>query len=545
MNGVPPATPHDEVVRSAGVVSGAVLISRFTGLAREIAMARLFGAGVAKDAYEIGFRLPNLTRDLFAEGALSAAFVPVFTKVLAAKGRRDAQHLANLVATAILLVVGGFCLISMVISPLLVTLFAGQFRNVPGKFEMTVDLTRAMFPMLLLVALAAQAMGMLNAHGRFGVPALASTWFNIGSLLVGLGAGYWVAPQFGLDPIYGMAWGVTAGAALQFLWQAPSLVRLGYGFRPSLDWRNEGLRDILALMGPAVIGSAALQINVLISTHLAAGIRDASGQVMDGPVSWLGYAYRFLQLPMGLFGVAIGSATLPALSRAAGAGELVEFRGLLSRSLGMVLLLTVPSAVGLWVLGEPIVGLIYEGGRFTPHDTAQTASALAAYAAGLVGYSAVKVLTPGFYALGDARTPMYISFASIGVYGAFAFALTEPLGHVGLAVATSISATFSFAVKTWRMRSVLGGIDGRGLASSLLRICAAAAAMALVCWAADSAIQDRAGTTRLARALSLLVSIPLGVAVFGGACHLLRVRELRDTMRAVGAPLRRRFSRGR
>ena len=304
-------------MRSAGVVSAAVFLSRITGLVREMVMARLFGAGQSYDAFLLGFRIPNLTRDLFAEGALSSAFVPVFTQYLATKGKREAAELSNLVATALVLVVGAICVLGMIFSPQLVWLLASGFARVPGKFELAVTLTRVMFPFLLLVALAAQAMGVLNALNQFGIPALSSTFFNIGSVVFGLGFGYTVGHWMGMSLMMSMAWGVVFGGAVQWLFQVPSLYRAGIRYRPRIDFAHPGLRNILRLMGPAILGNAAVQINVLVNTNFASSITDAAGHVINGPVSWLGYAFRFMQLPLGLFGVAIASATLPAISRSA------------------------------------------------------------------------------------------------------------------------------------------------------------------------------------------------------------------------------------
>src|SRR5438105_1750826 len=233
--------PAESVVRSAGIVSVAVGMSRITGLVREIVMARLFGAGFVYDAFLLGFRIPNLTRDLFAEGALSSAFVPIFTQTLAAKGRKEAERLSNLVATAIILVVGAICVLGLIFSPVLVNLLAQGFHRVPGKFELAVKLTRIMFPFLLLVALAAQAMGVLNASNRFAIPATASTLFNIGSVGFGLALGFLLGPWLGIAPITGMAIGVVFGGALQLLWQVPSMRALGFRFRPMLDWSHPGL----------------------------------------------------------------------------------------------------------------------------------------------------------------------------------------------------------------------------------------------------------------------------------------------------------------
>src|SRR5512140_3070619 len=262
--------PEPNVVRSAGIVSAAVALSRVSGLVREMAMARLFGAGQAYDAFLLGFRIPNLTRDLFAEGALSSAVVPTFTQYLATKGKRQAAELANLVATAIVVVVGLLCLAGVVFSPELVRLLAPGFAATPGKFELAVQMTRIMFPFLLLVALAAQAMGILNACNRFGVPALSSTFFNLGSVGFGIVlGGKWLGPVLHLAPIEGMAIGVVLGGALQLIWQLPSLHQLGFRFRAILDWSDPGLQRILRLMVPAILGNAAVQINVMVNTNFA------------------------------------------------------------------------------------------------------------------------------------------------------------------------------------------------------------------------------------------------------------------------------------
>src|SRR5260370_11198442 len=271
---------QENVVRSAGVVSAAVLLSRLTGLVREIAMARLFGAGVANDAFVIGFRIPNLTRDLFAEGALSSAFVPTFTSYLQTKGKAQAAHLSNLVATALILIVSLVCAAGMIWTPQLVTLLAGKFAQVPGKFELAVTLTRTMFPFLLLVALAAQAMGVLNASNRFGMPALASSFFNVGSLVFGLAAGFWAGPRRVIPPVQGMAYGVIFGGAVQLLCQLPGLARCGFAFRPAVDWSHPGLRHIFALMGPAILVHAAVQVNGFVNTSFASGILHPAGHVM-------------------------------------------------------------------------------------------------------------------------------------------------------------------------------------------------------------------------------------------------------------------------
>jgi putative peptidoglycan lipid II flippase len=537
-------TRTESVMRSAGIVSIAVFMSRVTGLLRESLMARLFGAGLIYDAFMLGFRIPNLTRDLFAEGALSSAFVPTFTEYLTRRSKEEAAQLANLVGTAIILVVGVICIAGMVFAPGLVSLLAPGYAAVPGKFELAVSMTRTMFPFLLLVALAAQAMGVLNASNKFGVPAMASTFFNIGSVGFGLILGIWLGPSIGISRIEGMAYGVVLGGALQLFWQVPSLYKLGFRFRIGFDWKHPGLVRIFQLMVPAILGNAAVQINVMVNTNFASTIADPV-RGLDGPVSWLGYAFRFMQLPLGLFGVAVASATLPSISRSVSAGNMDEFRRTLSKSLGMVFLLTLPSSVGLAVLGKSIIGGIYQGGRFQVYDTQQTALALSCYAIGLAGYAALKVLNPAFYALGDARTPMVISLASIAINFATAEAMIKlvGLGHAGLAMSTSVVALFGFFLLFEILRRRIGGIYGRDLLSGILKVLVASAVMAAATWISSHAMERWLGVSQLARLADLAVSIPLGLGVFYSACRALGVSELDMAIRAFAAPIRRRFQR--
>lgn len=510
-------------------------MSRITGLVREIVMTYLFGAGIASDAFNLGFRIPNLTRDLFAEGALSSAFVPIFTEYLATKGKEEAARLANLVATALILVVGGLCILGVVFAPVFVNVLASGFHLVPGKFELAVTMTRIMFPFLLLVALAAQAMGVLNACNQFAVPALASTFFNIGSVAAGLLIGYGLGPHIGIGRIEGMAIGVVVGGAIQLIWQIPSLHRSGFRFRPEFDWSHPGLMHIMYLMGPAILGNAATQINVMVNTNFASQT--------NGAVSWLNCAFRFMQLPLGIFGVAIASATLPVISRSAATGNMEEFRRTLSRSLRMVFLLTIPSSIGLAVLGQSIIGAVYQGGRFGVFDTQQTSVALSCYAIGLAGYSALKVLSPSFYALGDARTPMAISLLSILINFGAAWTLTNftRLGHAGLALSTSAVALFGFVAQFWLLRDRINGIYGRALLNTIWRVSAASAAMGAAVWFCSHQMLGRFGVSRMAHTADLAVSLPLGLAVFYGASRMLKVEDLDSAFRAILGPVLRRL----
>ena len=510
-------------------------LSRVTGVVREMVMARLFGAGAVYDAFLLGVRIPNLTRNLFAEGALSSAFVPTFTRYLSTKSKREAAELSNLVGTALILTVGAVCLAGIALSPQLVALLAPGFAGVPGKTELSILLTRIMFPFLVLVALAAQAMGVLNACGRFGVPALSSTCFNLGSVAIGLALGFTVGRRFDHGLIVCMACGVVAGGVLQLVWQVPALRRAGFSFRPRLNFRHPGLREIAFLMLPALVGNAATQINVTVNTNFASSLTDSAGHVINGPVSWLGYAFRFMQLPLGLFGVAIASATLPEISRSAALERMQEFRDTLARSLGMVLLLTVPSSVGLALMGESMIGAVYQWGRFTAEDTHQTALALTCYSVGLAGYAASKVLAPAFYALNDARTPMWVSLGSIALNGGAAYELVTHtgMGHAGLALSTSLVALAGAAALFLLLRVRLGPLHGRRLAWTAARIAAAAAVMGLACLVSSHAVHAALGHGKAAQLGDAAVSIPLSAAVFYFAARFFKVQEVEPVRNAV------------
>ena len=519
-------------------------MSRITGLLRESVMAKLFGAGLTYDAYMLGFRIPNLTRDLFAEGALSSAFVPTFSEYLSQRSKEEAARLVNLVATALIIVVGAVCVAGMIFAPALVQLLAPGFAAVPGKFELAVRMTRIMFPFLLLVALAAQAMGVLNACNRFGVPAMASTFFNIGSVGFGVVLGMGLGPTLHLTRIEGMAIGVVLGGALQLGWQLPSLHRLGFRFHTVLDWSDPGLRRISKLMVPAILGNAAVQINVMVNTNFASSISDPI-RGLNGAVSWLSYAFRFMQLPLGLFGVAMASATLPSIARSVARGQMDEFRRTLSNSLGTVFLLTIPSSVGLVVLGKSIIGAIYQGRSFQLYDTQQTAVALSYYAIGLMGYAALKVLSPAFYALDDARTPMLVSLGSILVNYAAASTMIKfaGLGHAGLALSTSAVALFGFVVLFAVLRRRIGGMHGRDLAMQIGKVSLASAMMGAVIFATSRGMAMWLGVSQFARLADLAVSIPAGLAVYYAGCRMLGLSDIDGVIRAFAGPIRRRLRR--
>ena len=546
---LPPADAGGRAVlaRRASVVSIAVLASRVLGVVREQIFAVFFGAGRELDAFITAFRIPNLLRDLFAEGALSAAFVSTFTQYLERGGEAAAWRLASLVINTLLIVVGTITLIGIWIAPGVVLAIAPGFAAIPGKVGLTVGLTRIMFPFLPLVALAAVAMGILNTRNVFGVPASAAAFFNVGSIVGGLGAAYWLAPDYvrGIlgavathhaaptDPalaaraITGMAIGTLIGGLLQFVVQVPSLGRVGFRYRPVLHPSDPGLRQVMRLMAPATIGAAAVQVNVFINNNFASYLG-------NGPVSWLNVAFRFMQLPIGLFGVALGTVTLPLVSRHVARGDRAALRRTLAESLELVGLLCLPAAAGLALFAVPVIGLIYEHGRFTPADTTAAAQALAAYTAGLAGYAGIKVLAPAFYALDDARTPMLVSLVSIGVNYVLNWTFVRRLGfgHVGLALSTSAVALGNFALLYVVLRRRVGPLGSR-LPVALARIALAAAVMAAVAGGLDFVVAAHlppAGALR--HALRLAVAMPVAAACFWVTCRALGV--------AVPMPRRRR-----
>jgi putative peptidoglycan lipid II flippase len=504
------------------------MVSRLTGLLRESVLSWLFGAGATFDAYVLGYRIPNLARDLFAEGALASAFVPTFTRYLATRSHEETRELSDVMGTLLIVITGTICALGMIFSPVFVNLFASGFHSVPGKFELAVQLVRIMFPFLVLIALAAQAQGILNASHQFGIPALSSALFNIGSVVFGLAIGHWT----GIGAVQGMAYGVVCGGLTQLLFQLPAVWSAGFAWRPRWNLRHEGIRHILRLMGPAILAGASVQINVLVNTNFAAGLRDASGHVMNGPVSWLSYPFRFQQLPLGIFGISIASATLPRISRSAALGNLSEFRDVLSHSLTMILLTTIPSSVGLAILGESMIGIVYQHGRFLASDTHQTAIALACYAIGLAGFAALKLIAPAFYALGDSRTPMLVSIASIFVNAVTAFVTVRflHLGHAGLALSLSMVSIFNAIVLLALIRPRIGGIRGHEVARSFGKILVAAAVMGAVILTVVH--------FSTSRAVDVLAGIPIGAAVFYSIASWLHIPELADARDALLRKLR-------
>ncbi len=515
------------MARSAGAVSVAVMCSRVLGLVREQVFAALFGAGFAYDAFVVAFRIPNLLRDLFGEGALSAAFVTVFTEYDTRRGREATWRLANNVLAVVAVVLGLITLAGIFSAEGLVRLLAPDFGLVAGKVALTARLTAIMFPFLLFVSLSAVVMGILNAKGRFFVPALASSFFNLGSIAGGVSLAL-ILPRFGLPAIAGMAVGTLVGGALQLAWQLPALSRVGFAFRPRIDLADPGLRRILRLMGPAVVGLSATQVNIFVNTYFAASCE-------QGSVSWLNYAFRLVQFPIGVFGVALAVAATPVFARHAAQGDMVAMRRSLASSLVMVACLTVPAATGLALLARPIVALIFEHGAFTPVDTARTAAALVCYSLGLAAYAGVKVVVPAFYALDDTRYPVLASFFAVAANITIILLAIGSLQYRAVALSTSAAMTASFLLLAVVLHRKVGGYDLAHLAAGLWRVCLAAAAMALWLVLLQGWWSLPAGVA--GRLLFVGVGVSSGALVYGLVLNRLGVAEFR----LVAARVRERF----
>src|SRR5438105_9875161 len=527
--------------RATGVVGIAILSSRILGLIREQIFAALFGAGKYLDAFLMAFRLPNLLRDLFAEGALSTAFITTFSGKIATEGDESAWRLANKVATLTAVFMSVVTLLGIVFAPQLVDLLT-WWSWPPDKTELTIWLTRIMWPFILLVSLAALVMGMLNAKQVFGPPAMASSFFNLGSIIGGVALGWWLDPQFGARSLIGLSIGTLIGGFWQLSAQFPSLRRVGYKYRPDFQWRDKGVRTVLTLMGPAVIAASAVQVNVLINSGFAARVTDASGHVIDGPVSWLNIAFRLMQLPLGIFGVAVGTVTLPLVSRTAALGDMAGFRSALAHALRLVTVLTIPAAIGLILLAEPIISVIYEHGRFTSEATRQTAAALQFYAIGLAAYSAVKVLAPAFYALDKRYLPMIVSIFSIvtNFILNWFFMFKVGLGHRGLALSTSLVALTNFLLLYIMMRKYAGSLETGAMLGLMGKLLIPALLLAAICWLSlQFMFQPAIHLPEWQRIFGMLLVIGVAAAVFFGSAFLMRVHEVRDIVDLV----RRRFRR--
>jgi len=526
--------------------------SRLMGVVREQVFAFMFGATMYADAFIAAFRIPNLLRDLFAEGALSTAFTTTFTKTWEKEGPDSAWHLARLVLSTLTLILGIICVVCIIFGPQVVDLTSsGWGLNQPETFALTVKMTRLLFPFILFVSLAAAVMGMLNARHIFGIPASASTIFNIVSVVSGFFFAHlfepqenWFHPHFGKRAVFGWCFGVLLGGLAQLAIQLPSLWKLGFRFRWKLDFRDSALRTVLILMVPSAIAGSAVQVNVLVNGQFASYIGG------HGPVSWLYYAFRLVQLPIGIFGVAIATVTLPAVARQHALDDLKAFGKTVEEALRFGFYLTLPASVGLAVIAQPVIQLIYEHGTFTAAATNQTALALQAYTIGLAGYSGIKILVPCFYAMQPPRfesregdgfwssfshfirnvvffTPVRISLTGIALNLILCFILFFGfhLGHVGLACSTGFVAVLNFLQYVYAIQKKIDiGAAGDWL-SFFVRITPATMACGLVVFIGDEWLLAHRTTHSLLGAAILFFNIGAAGLVYFGLTALLRVPE--------------------
>jgi len=511
--------PH--LAFAAGLISAATMLSRLLGLIREQLFAALMGASMYADAFNVAFRIPNLLRDLFAEGALAQAFVPTFKHSLKHDGQESAYELANKVAGTLLVVIATVVLVAALLAPNIVHAMAGDFAEVAGKFDLTVVLTRVMLPFLAVVSMAAVAMGMLNAQDRYTAPALAPAMFNVMSISAGVTlyvtgvGGRWVA--------IGWASGTVLGGLAQLGVQLPSLRRAGFRARPRVDLalKDRRVRRVARLMVPAVAGLAAVQINLFVITMFASS--------EQGAVSWLNYAFRFLQLPIGVFGVAIATVTTTRFADAAADKDRGKMGEQLHESLRLVAFLTVPATIGLVLLGEPIIRLIYQHGRFTASDTHATVAALQYFTIGLVSYAAIKVLAPAFYALDLARIPVIASVSAVAVNLSMNIALHPHYGYRILALGTAMGAIVNFTILYWTFSTQISKIRHLQLLGYLFQIGVAGGLMAASVYGSYRGADNWLGHCNLpAKLVGTFGPIGVGVVVYAVACHALHVEELRQ-----------------
>ncbi|HVX96964.1 MAG TPA: murein biosynthesis integral membrane protein MurJ [Polyangia bacterium] len=510
------------MARGARRVSALTMLSRLLGLVREQIFALTLGAGANSDAFLAAFRIPNLLRDLFAEGALSTAFVPTYVATLRNQSRSAAYALANRVMSTLTIYLGLTAGVAMLFPEPVVHLVASGFS--PEKAALCATLVRIMLPFLPLISISVVAMGALNAEEKYTAPALASSVFNVVAIIGGVTV-YLVGPS---PRAAVMVWAAltVAGGVAQLGIQMPTLWRLGFRPRlmPDLALRDAGTRRIAALMAPATLGVAAVQINVVINSSFAS-------RVSDGAISWLSYAFRLMQLPIGVFGVAVGTTALTHLSKDAARGDWTSMSATLGRGLRMVLFLTVPSMVGLALLGVPIIRLIYEHGRFSEHATYETARALTGYAVGLAAYSAVKVVAPAFYAIGRTRVPLIGSVLAVAANLAWNYATYRSLGHFGLALGTSVAATVNLLVLVTAFQIQIKNLITRELLAALARIVGASLAMGVAVYFLSARLELIASHALVVRFLKALGPVAAGAAVYFGAAKVLGLEEAQTLVR--------------
>ncbi len=514
-----PATMN--LLRAFASISSMTLLSRVLGFVRDAIIARVFGAGALTDAFFVAFKLPNLLRRLFAEGAFSQAFVPVLAEYRNRRGEAATRVLVDRVATLLLVVLLGVTALGVLAAPLIVLVSAPGFTASPSTFALTVELTRIVFPYILFISLTALAAGILNTWSRFMVPAFTPVLLNVAMILAAAVAAPWFDP-----PVLALAWGAFLGGVLQLGLQLAALRRLG--MLPRWDWqpRDEGVRRILKLMGPAALGVSVAQVSLIINTIFASFLE-------SGSVSWLYYADRLMEFPAGMLGVALGTLLLPSLAKHYADDHPGEYSRLLDWGLRMTLLLAAPAAVALGILAVPLIATLFHYGAFTARDVEMTRLALVAYSVGLVGLILVKVLAPGFYARQDIKTPVKIALFTLLATQAMNLAFVWHLKHAGLALAIGLGACINAGILYWQLRRQAIFQPQPGWHGFMLRLALALTAMAITLWfgmGAEAQWLAYGFETRAAHLAALVVG---GATVYFAALWLMGFRLAQFTRRGA------------
>ena len=514
------------VVKAAGLIGIATFSSRILGFVRDMVLARLFGATPAADAFFVAYRVPNLLRELFAEGSMSAAFIPVFTEYHTLKTKRDAWELASATFTTLLTIVTAVTVIGILAAPGIVWLLAPGFRESPDQLALTTLLTQVMFPYLIFISLAALAMGILNSLRAFAAPAFSPVFFNIFTIACMIFVAPWL-PQ----PIIGVAIGIVVGGLAQFAMQLPGLQGRGMLFGLRFNPGHPGVKRIGLLMVPSLLGLSVTQINITVSTILAS--------YFSGGPTYLFYGMRLIQFPLGIFGVALATAILPTLSAQAARGALDELRTTIGFGLRMIFFIILPAMLGLILLRYPIVHLVFEHGSFTKADTLATATALLCYAVGLWAFAGVRIIVSAFYSLQDTRTPAITAGIAVGANIFLSLWLMTLLDAAGLALATALASMLNGSILVAVLHRRLGRVDWASIARSACRVLGACGPMALICfWVASASMWTESGNWTLKSAV-LFGGIGLSITTYLGVHIVLGSEELDVVMGMVKRKLGR------
>jgi putative peptidoglycan lipid II flippase len=498
--------------KAAGVVGTATLLSRLLGFIRDAVMAWYLGAGFNSDAFIAAFRIPDLMRKLLAEGSLSSAFVPVFTEILVHRGKQEAFELARAALKALSIFLFGVTIAGMLLSPWIVRIIAPGFTD--DKFLLTISLTRIMFPYVFFVGLVALFSGILNVLGHFLAPALAPVLFNLAII----GSVFFIAPSIS-KPVNGLAWGVMMAGVLQLVLQLPFLGQKGFRFWENAKMIHPALRQIGTLILPVILGGAVYQINIVVSTLLGS-------LLSEGSVTCLYYADRLVQFPLGIFAIAAATAVLPSLSRQAALKDLEALRGTFSQAVKLVFFITLPTMVGLIVLREPIVALLFQRGEFDAQASRLTSQALLYYCVGLWAFAAVRLVAATFFALQDRRTPVYVGIIAIVFNVVMGVVLMKPLAHGGLALATSLASILNLVLLVRALSARLGSLDWKSLMVSIGRTTLGSGVMGLAVWTAAFIIVPAEDRTLSGLVWGLLGSMATGLCSYGAFSYFVRSPEL-------------------